>query len=316
MAESLQSIKRRATGVKNINQITKAMELVAATKMRKSQEIAMASRAYAYTALDLLHALSSVEHVTLPPIFERRTGGRNLFLLITSDKGLAGSFNSSILKAFDRFLAEEHPDLPHDTAEWIAIGAKAAQHLEKKGAVLRAKFTRVGDYTSLDEVKPIANILINGFLAHEWDRVVIFSMNFRSALVQEVIRREIFPVDPEAIRQTAAEIIPKHGRFAELAQNGQLKLLNGNGKPEEYLIEPSPEEILTNLGQHLILTRVYHLILEANASEHAARRAAMKSASDNARDLAARLNLEYNKSRQALITREIVEIVAGAESLQ
>jgi F-type H+-transporting ATPase subunit gamma len=138
-------------------------------------------------------------------------------------------------------------------------------------------------------------------------------MVFRSALSQEVVRREILPIDTQKIREAAEELIPKTGRYADLRQNSEL--LNGKNTPDDYLIEPSPEAVLEELGRHLVLMQIYHLILEANTSEHAARRTAMKNASDNASELAGELSLQYNKSRQASITREIIEITTGAEAL-
>lgn len=317
MAESLQGIKRRLTGVKNINQITKAMELVAATKMRRSQEIALASRPYAFTALDILATLSKTEHVSLPPIFEQRTNNKTLYVLIASDKGLAGSFNSSVIRGFEKYLVKNNLSVEtlREDSEFVAVGQKAAGYLEKNFKVVK-KFVRVGDFTTIAQVEPIVNFLVDGFLNHSFDRVVVFSMNFKSALSQELVKRELFPIRLETLREIAEEIIPKTGRYAELRNSSKFGILSGNNKKIEHLIEPSPEVILTDLARHLVLMQIYHLVLEANASEHAARRAAMKSASDNAKELASDLLLQYNKSRQAAITREIIEITAGAESLQ
>ncbi len=315
--ESLQNIKRRLKGVKNISQITKAMELVAATKMRRAQEIAIASRPYAYTALELLANLSKMEDVKLPALFERRDVKRTAIVVVTSDKGLAGAFNANVLRAFEKFIAQERNSVASGQLEpaYIAIGQKAAQRIERTGELL-TKYSHVGDYTTVEQVRPIANLLIEGFLNKEWDRVIVFSMNFKSALSQEVVKRELFPIDVEALRQIAEEVIPKTGRYAELRGRGEFKILNPNAKSDEYLIEPSAEEVLNNLARHLVLMEIYHLILEANASEHAARRLAMKNASDNAEELGSELNLEYNKSRQASITREIIEITSGAEALK
>jgi F-type H+-transporting ATPase subunit gamma len=281
---------------------------VAATKMRKSQEIALASRSYAYAALELLTDLAGIENITLPPIFERRAVKKTAFVVVTSDKGLAGAFNSNVIRTFDKWFAAERANNEVGAA-YIAVGQKAANYLEKKG-VVRAKFTHVGDFTTVEQIRPLADLLIEGFLSGEWDRVVVFSMNFKSALAQEVVKHELFPIDVEKLRATAEEIIPKTGRYAELRES-----LAKGGRKTEYLIEPSPEAILGDLGRHLVAMEIYHLVLEANAAEHAARRTAMKNASDNASDLASALSLEYNKSRQALITREIIEIVAGAEAL-
>lgn len=317
MADSLQNIKRRLKSVKNISQITKAMELVAATKMRRSQEIALASRPYAYAVLELLGNLSRIENVKLPALFQHREVKKTAVVVITSDKGLAGAFNANVLKAFDKFFEQERNLVAGSQLDidYIAIGQKAAQRIEKTGALL-AKYTRVGDYTTIEQVQPIANRLIEGFLQGEWDRVTIFSMNFKSALSQEVVKRELFPIDIEALRQIAEEIIPKTSRYKELRERGEFKILDPNAKSDQYVIEPSAEAVLNELGRHLVLMEIYHLILEANASEHAARRLAMKNASDNANDLGSELNLEYNKSRQENITREIIEITSGAEALK
>ncbi len=315
--ESLQQTKNRIKGVKNINQITKAMEMVAATKMRRSQEIALASRPYALTALDLLATLSRLADVTLPALLEKRPVKNTLIVLMTSDKGLAGSFNANVIRDFERALRREKIDLRDTRYAAIAVGQKAAAYLEKR-ANLRAKYVRVGDYTSIDQVQPLASELIRGFLSKDWDEVRVWSTHFKSALLQTVIERRILPVDYENLRATAREIVPEKGRFAELVRENHVPFFNG-GKPEElkeYLVEPSPDVILADLAGHLVLMQIYHLILEANASEHAARRVAMKSASDNAEELAHELTLLYNKSRQAAITKELIEITAGAESLK
>ena len=313
MPESLQNIKRRAKGVKNINQITKAMELVAATKMRKSQEIALASRPYAFAALHLLKNLTQIEDAAEhTPLLQHREIAKRAYVLMTSDKGLAGAFNSNIIRQFEKFAAAEDIDFADHKNSFIAIGQKAAHYLERHATHFEHRFIRVGDYATSAEVKPIAELLIKGYLDGRWDEVIIFSTHFRTALRQDVLERRILPVTFESIKKTAKEIIPEHGRFADLNKEQKIK----DKERTEYLIEPAPEIILHNLTEHLVMMEIYDLILEANASEHAARRVAMKNASDNAEELVDALNLEYNKSRQAAITREIIEIVAGAESLQ
>ena len=321
MAESLQSLKTRLKGVKNIGQITKAMELVAATKMRRSQEIALASRPYTLTALDLLATVTRLEEtsdkkVSLPALLTSRDIKTTAIVVVTSDKGLAGAFNSSVLRAFEAYLRDKQIDLTDPKYVFIAVGQKSAAYLEKRTGNLAAKFVRVGDYTSLDQVRPISADIIEGYLSGKWDEVIVFSAHFKSALRQEVTTRRIFPVDAASLSQTAKEIVPEHGRFAELVRSERASFFNRN--PEilrEYIIEPDAAAILEALARHLVEAELYQLILEANASEHAARRMAMKSASDNATELAENLNLSYNKSRQAAITRELIEITAGAESL-
>lgn len=316
--ESVQNIKRRIKGVKNINQITRAMELVAATKMRRSQEIAIASRPYAFAALDLLGVLSCLEpdkKVELPELLGKREIKKTAVVLITSDKGLAGAFNANVLREFEKFLRREKIGINDAAYPFIAVGQKAANYLERRSSNLERKFTRIGDYTTVEEVEPISKYLTSGYLNGKWDRVMVFSTHFRSALRQEVLLRQVLPVEFENLKRTAEEIVPEHGRFSELVREKRISYFNENATAER-LLEPSPREILSTLAEHLVMMEVYHIILEANASEHAARRVAMKNASDNAEDLAGELTLEYNKSRQAAITKEIVEIVAGAEALQ
>jgi F-type H+-transporting ATPase subunit gamma len=317
MAESLQHIKQRLKSVENIGQITKAMELVAATKMRRSQEIALSSRPYTLSALDLLATLTRMEGVTLPDLLTAREIQKKAIVVVTSDKGLAGAFNSAVLREFERYVRDNNIDLKDPQYAFLAVGQKAAAHLEKRVSSLAASFTRIGDYTTLDQVQPISNLLLEGYLAGKWDEVIVFSTHFKSALRQVVTTRKIFPVAAGSLAETAKEIVPEHGRFAELVRSERVSFFNKNPDVlREYIIEPDPKAVLESLSRHLVEAELYQLILEANASEHAARRMAMKSASDNAQGLAEDLTLSYNKSRQASITRELIEITAGAESLK
>lgn len=321
--ESTQNLKKRIRSVANVSKITKAMELVAATKMRKAQEIALASRPYAFAALDLLANLTIIE-AELPNILKQRPVKKTLFILVASDKGLAGAFNSSLFKKFERYIQQEkHSDILQNVRMFndlfVAVGEKAFQYLSKKyraidSSMVLKKFVQVGDYTTLEQVEPITNFIVEGYLKKEWDKAIVFSTHFKSALKQEPLIREILPISFESIKETLKEITPETGRFADLVKERSLTFVEDK-KITDYLIEPSPKLVLENLAKHLFFMQVYHLILEANASEHSARRMAMKTASDNAQDLSENLNLEYNKSRQAAITREIIEISAGAEAL-
>ncbi len=321
--ESLQSLKTRLKSVKNIGQITKAMELVAATKMRRSQEIALASRPYVFAALDLLANVTRFQNVTMPPLLSSRPVTKTAYVIVTSDKGLAGSFNSAVFRELEKYAKREGIDFADPNNTFFAVGQKTISYLTRSVGDRLRKFTRVGDYTTIAEVAPLADMLVNGFLAGEFDRVVAISTHFRSALKQEVLVRQILPATIESLQKTAQEIVPETGKFADLVKAHALPLFQKDDKQKspgndelDYLIEPSPTVILDSLAQHLIVMELYHLVLEANASEHAARRMAMKSASDNAKDLSDKLAIQYNKSRQAGITREILEITAGAESLK
>jgi F-type H+-transporting ATPase subunit gamma len=318
--ESPQNIKKRLKSVNNINQITKAMELVSATKMRKSQQIALDSRPYSFAALDFLATISALENQKLPELFEvRKKIKKVLFVLVTSDKGLAGAFNSSVFKKFELHLKNEKAEWKEEKHVFLPVGEKANNYLTKKfgttdPSVVLEKFTHVGDYTTTEQVKPLSDFLVNGYLKKDFDRVIVISTHFRSALKQEPHVRRVLPIDFDHIADTIKEIIPERGKFAELIKEHHISFIPDKNKLKEYTIEPKPEKVLEKLAEHLFFMQVYHLILEANASEHSARRMAMKTASDNANDLGEKLNLQYNKSRQSRITTEIAEISAGAEA--
>ena len=296
------------------------MELVAATKMRRSQEIALASRPYAFAALDLLANLTRLEmsgrraSTELPILLQQRKIKKVLFVLVASDKGLAGAFNSSLFRKFEKYL-QEHDAKYQEEKIFLAIGEKAFQYLSKKvSPVVRTtglkKFTQVGDFTTVEQVQPIADFLVNGYLEKQWDRVVVFSTNFKSALKQEPMVRRVLPISFDYIKETIQEIVPATGRFSDIIS----KIQDTRNNNQTYTIEPSPEKVLEKLARHLLFMQVYHVILEANASEHSARTLAIKTASDNASDLGQKLNLQYNKVRQAGITNQIIEISAGAEA--
>ncbi len=314
--ESTQNLKKRLKSVANIGKITKAMELVAATKMRKAQEIALASRPYAFVALDLLANITLLE-TEKPELLKKRKIQKTLFVLVASDKGLAGAFNSSLFRKFEKaFGGQTSADY------FVAVGEKTSAYLSRKGYNVIKKFTNVGDFTTPEQMQPLADFLVEGYLKKEWDKVVIFSSHFKSALKQEPLMREVLPIDFEAIKETLKEIVPTTGRYSDVVTLSAHStspyakdMADRQNLTHNYLIEPSPKIVLDNLVKHLFFMQIYHLILEANASEHSARRMAMKTASDNASDLGETLNLQYNKSRQAGITNQIIEISAGAEAL-
>ncbi|HEX4103977.1 MAG TPA: ATP synthase F1 subunit gamma [Candidatus Paceibacterota bacterium] len=310
--ESAQNIKRRMRSVQNIGTITKAMELVAATKMRRSQELALNSRPYAYTALELLGILSDMKDIKMPEILQARTVTKTVFMVVTSDKGLAGAFNSSVLHKFEHYLQENNINSRDPQYAFIAVGQKAKSHLERRGLNVINGFVHVGDFTQMEEAEPISTFLIEGFLRGDFDRVVSFATNFVTALRQEVLVRELLPVSYEKIKESIELLKPEAGKYSQYIDTESL----AGGREKEYIIEPSPEAVLERLAVQLLKIRVYHLILEANASEHSARRVAMKNASDNAAELSTDLNIEYNKSRQAAITNQLIEIASAAQALE
>lgn len=317
--ESPQHIKSRLKSVKNIGQITKAMEVVSATKMRKAQEVALRSRPYAFKALELLEMLARVtqndelrmKNVELP-LAEKREIKKTLLVVVTSDKGLAGAFNTQVFRQVEQFLTNLGVQQLSEEILVVPVGKRAVSYFTRRNAKIVESFTGFGDYAMPEEIEPLGNLLVQGFLEGSWDRVVTISTHFRSTLKQTPLSRQILPVEVDKIAETVHEIVPEHGRFAEMS-NEELRMTNEN---TEYILEPSPEETLNTLVPHLVTMQLYHVVLEANASEHSARMVAMKTASDNASDLAEGLTLEFNKARQAGITKEIIEITSTMNALQ
>jgi F-type H+-transporting ATPase subunit gamma len=305
---SAQNLKRRIKSVTNIGTITKAMELVAATKMRRSQELAIASRPYSYAALELMGILAGLKDVPMPEIFAPREIKKTVFVILISDKGLAGAFNSAVIRKFEAYVRERNIDIQSDRYAFVAIGQKARTYLERRKLPILAQFTRVGDYTRVEEVMPIVNFLVQGYAGHTFDEATIFFTKFESALRQDAVVRDLFPVTYEVIKHSIEATIPKTGRYS----NYTISESFFDEKERDYIIEPSPADVLAELAPKLLETRLYHIVLEANASEHSARRMAMKNASENASELSENLNLEYNKSRQAAVTNAIIEVTSGA----
>ena len=309
--ESIHHIKSRIKTVKNVGQITKAMELVAATKMRKAQEIALRSRPYAYGALELLHNITTQEHIE--SVFAReRELKTTLVVIVASDKGLTGAFNTQVLKSADAFFAYDMSieRKPH-AYKILPIGKKALQYALKNKFDVPAHHAGAGDYTTPDECAHITSQITKGFLAGSWDRVIVISTHFRTTLRQDVLVRQLLPASMDEIKKTIEEIIPEHGRHSASIRHPQAEAAS----TIEYILEPSARALIDSLMPHLISMQLYHIILEANASEHSSRRVAMKTASDNADELSGDLTLIYNKARQANITTELIEITSTQQAL-
>lgn len=311
---SLQQIQSRLKAVKNIGQITKAMEVVSATKMRRAQEVALDSREYAFKALSLLETVRKNTPGTLSSmkLLEEREAKKTLVVLVASDRGLAGSFNSQITKAFDKFIREEDKVEGHEYS-YIAVGKKAHQYLVKKNVNIVDFFEGYGDMVHRGDIAPLTETAVRGFMNDDWDRVVTISTHFHSTLKQEPLTRQILPVNLERIAETVAEIVPKSGKYSENPPAGGGHKVEGHDS--EYIFEPTPEEALKTLVPHLVNMQIYQLVLEANASEHSARMVAMKNASNNASELKDDLTLEFNKARQAAITKEMIELSSSQAAL-
>ncbi|OHA01918.1 MAG: ATP synthase F1 subunit gamma [Candidatus Sungbacteria bacterium RIFCSPLOWO2_02_FULL_51_17] len=314
---STKAIKQRIKSVKNTRQITKAMEVVSATKMRKSQGFALDGRPYALAALEMLGNITARTDYR-PVLLQERPVNRALVVVVTSDKGLAGAFNANVLRRAEKIVGERESEYPVDV---VTVGKKAREYFGSRSENVVKEFLGFGDFVDPRETNPLSDFMLAGFAHGRWDAADMVYTNFRSTLKQEVRVARVFPVDLERVRETIRNIIPEHGRFAALGgASPDLGSSHGVDARErytyEYTCEPSSQAILDALIPHLLGMQIFHMILESNASEHSARMVAMKNASENAADIITELTLQYNKQRQAAITKELTEITAGKEALE
>lgn len=308
--QSLRDIKHRIKSVSHTGEIARAMGAVAASKMRKAQMLALQSRPYSIQSFQLLANLRERIGGTLPLLLEGvKHAPKEALLVITSDKGLAGAYNSNVLrKSYEYLKGEGGKDL-----EVVVVGKKARDFFRARDIEPIKEFIGFGDYTTPKEVIPLTDFLVKEYTNGRWRKVTVAYTNFRSTLKQEAALHTLLPIDQERVRQIIEGVVPEQGRFSEVKKAKQEK---ESIYSYEYKFEPSPEEILQELLPHLFLVALYHIILECNASEHSSRMVAMKNASDNAEELVEELSLYFNNARQAAITREIAEVVGGAAVLE
>lgn len=302
---SLRDIRRRMKSVANTGKVTKAMEAVSATKMRKAQHVALAARPYAAKALELLENLSERTEKK-PWLMEARTVKRAALLLVTSDKGLCGVLNANVVRAFEKFTREHHVWFAEHACEIIAVGKFGATFAKRKGYAVRNEYAGVGDIVSLEASKPISSFVLHGYENKEFDILYAVYSNFVSTLRQEVVVRQILPLTEASLREMVGGISTR-----PIVHDPRPAMYR-----YEYRFEPSSQELLEPLLVTLLEVNMYHMLLEANASEHSARMIAMKNASENAEELLDGLRLSFNKARQAGITREIAEITGGTVALE
>ncbi len=287
----MRDIKRRISSFKNMKQITKAMEMVSAAKLRRAQRQATASRPFANKLEEVLARLvesarsgeskAAIAH----PLLEQRDVKRSLYVAITADRGLAGGYNVNIIRRLGALLdqAETEPGV-------IAIGRRGRDYLRKRGIEPIAEYVQMGDEVDYHVAKEIAGRLMDLFVSGEYDAIYLVYTQFITAISHRPVVEQVLPI-----------------RAPEGSGDG--------GAAKEYLYEPSADSVLNILLPRYVETEVYRALMEAKASEHGARMSAMKSASDNADELIDSLTLTFNRARQASITKEISEIVGGAEAL-
>jgi F-type H+-transporting ATPase subunit gamma len=303
---SIKTIKSKIRGIDKTHKVTKAMEAVSAVKMRKSQARALSGRPYALAAVSILSRLSGSHEATRHALLERREVKRVAVVVVTSDRGLAGSLNSSVIRAVDSELRARGLSTPH--VSMFCLGKKGAEHFFKRGFEVVYRADNVSDDVSHEELEVVSGKLADSYITGAIDVAIIAFTSFVSTFEQRPVIRTVLPFDVTELLSLVKDIIPARGKYADIAKLEPAP-------PTAYTIEPDAEAILNELFPFLLRISVYHTLLEAKASEHSARMVAMKNASDKARDLSKELNRKYNKARQSLITREVSEIVGGMEAM-
>ncbi|HEX7544127.1 MAG TPA: ATP synthase F1 subunit gamma [Candidatus Limnocylindrales bacterium] len=280
---SQRDIRRRINASKNISKITRAMQFVAASKLRHAQQATLAARPYSdlldEILADLAMVLSGEEH----PLLGRHEEGKRLVVLITSDRGLAGPLNTNAV----RFAAHEIVDHPGDL-ELVSVGRKGRDAMRRSGVPIVAHFPGYGDRPSFEDVLPLARLISDEYEAGTYNQVDIVYTHFVSTLVQRAAKFQLLPIEPST----------------------DTRGISGS----QFIFEPAPAEVLSELLPRYLGTRLFQTALESTASFFSSQMVAMKNATENADELIEDLTLSYNKARQANITRELIEIASGAQA--
>ncbi|HEX8373317.1 MAG TPA: ATP synthase F1 subunit gamma [Chthoniobacterales bacterium] len=284
MAANTRDIRRRIKSVKNTAQITKAMQMVAASKMRKAQQLALDARPYSVALRQMTLALRKLDSEKTHPLLEARSAGKQLVLVVATDKGLCGALNTNLLREASKFDASK--------TIFVTLGRKASQWVARNKRELQADFP-LKDAPAFSETKTVSKFLVEKFLAGEVDSVSVLYTDFKNTLTQV----------PKTVK-----ILPITAELEELDFNNLAGDKTIGADTRDILFEPDPYSFLEALLPYSVHIAVFNAVLEARASEHSARMVAMKAATDNAKSLIKDLSLEYNKLRQASITTELLEI--------
>ena len=280
---SQRDIRRRIGAVKNIKQITRAMQFVAASKLRRAQDATLSARPYSEKIDEVLADLAAVLGPEDHPLLTARAEGKRLIVLVTTDRGLAGPLNTNTV----RFAAREITEHPGEMAV-VTVGRKGRDAMRRSRVPMEAHFAGFGDRPTFADVLPLARLLTEDYLSGDYNRIDVIYSRFISTLAQKPVMDQLLPIQPT--EDTAG--IP------------------GN----QFIFEPSAAAVLEQLVPRYVATRIFQAILEAKASEESSRMVAMKNATENAEELIDDLTLSYNKVRQSNITREMIEIATGARA--
>jgi F-type H+-transporting ATPase subunit gamma len=289
---SPREIRRRIRSVKNMSQITRAMEMVAASKMRRAQDRVTAGRPYSERLRDVLADLSSAqldaEQLAQFPLLEQREVSRTAVIFMTPDRGLSGALNSNLFRRGAQYLRDHAGEDP----KVIAVGKRGRDFMAKSGRTLSGEFVQLGDRPTMEDTRPIAEMAVDMFLSGEVDAVHLVYPKFVNTLVQTPEVVQILPIERPEVDENRASA------------------------NEDYIFEPSAAEVLNAILPRYVEVLIYQAQLETVASFYSAQMVAMRNATDNAKELVGELNLSYNKARQAQITNEVAEISAGANAFR
>lgn len=286
---SLKAIKKRISSVKNTRQITKAMKMVSAAKLRRAQDAVVAARPYANKMMDVLSSLAAREEAEAHPLLQERGKGRALVVLLTADRGLCGGFNANVSKAAERFIRANAEG--YEGYDLMIIGRKGRDYLKTRAGLSIAKvYENITGSISYSTASLLGQEIVESYVAGTYDAVFLVYNAFRSAISQDVTNVKLLPIVPRPVEE-------------------------GDHVPE-YLYEPSRTEVLGQILPKHVEVQIFRALLESVASEHGARMSAMDSASKNASEMIGKLTLIYNRARQAAITKELMEIISGAEAIK
>jgi F-type H+-transporting ATPase subunit gamma len=303
---SLKNIKLKISSVKKTATVTHAMEAVSAVKMRKSQERALGSRAYAAAALSVLERLAGTADVAKHPLLNEQKG-KTAMLIITSDKGLAGSLNSAVIRKAEQEMHARGLDKTNTVI--LAIGRRGGDYFANRDFDVRGKYENVSDGVSEDDIRSVTNTILDLHAKQEIGSMLVVYQNFLSTFEQQPTMRQILPITREMMRDMVRGIRPARGKYAPQQDDQPVY-------PASYTIEPNADIVLQSLLPKLVNIAVFYALLENKASEHSARMVAMKSATDKAKEMVKDLTRKFNKIRQAAITREVSEITSGIEAMR
>ena len=307
---NVRDYRTRIRSVKSTQQITRAMKLVSAAKLRRSQDRILAARPYARKMLEVLSSLAARARPERHPLLSRRPEEKVLVVVIAADKGLCGSFNTNILNRARAFLDERMGRVAGEKARVDVIGRKARDWFRRRAYPVRRTVVDIFKDVTLEEARGIAGDLIDLFARGELDAVYLVYNEFKSVMQQRVVVEPLLPIPRAAFGPGAFGA----GRGPGGAIPGEA--IPGGTQPEDYIYEPDQETLFAALLPKHVMIQVHRVLLESAAAEHGARMTAMENATRNAGEMIDSLTLQMNKIRQAAITKEILEVVSGAEALK